>query len=274
MRGALFVGGQRGRLRLAGGLHVDVGSLTVARATDHVDAEGQVTLAVRGRGVGGHLAAFVDVSEHVAVGLTYKSATAVRLRGGADFDVPVEFAATLPDQAARSRLVLPDRAALGLAVGSPGLRGLVDVVYTRWSHNEATTFELAASDDVVQRNEWRDTLALHGGLEGRMGPLTWRVGGFVDGLPQPAAPARTLAPSSPEGTRVGSTLGVGAGPASPRRPGEPRAALGVDAFAEVLRILPRTSTSAEAPAARYAGTAVLAGATVALYVGRAGGTSP
>ena len=259
IRVAPFLGVRVGPVQLAVGAHIDRGTLVVTRATDHVLEEGRATLALGGTGAGFHAAAWVPATPHVSLGLTYKSASAVPLEGLADFDVPDAFGADLPDQVVTSRMVLPDRVSAGVQVEVGRVRVLADLVYTRWSANQELAFHLTdpATDDVVQVNAWRDTLATH--LGGELAAKRWvgRLGGYVDGWPNAAAPLTTLAPSSPDGTRVGLTVGGGVrvGP------------LRVDAFGEQLWILRRTSASSESVSATYRGTATLAGLTLGVQLG-------
>lgn len=263
LRIAPFVGGRLEGIRVAAGVHVDTGGLSVARATDHVTEEGSVALELLGTGLGADASLQLDVSDRVVLGLTYKGRTAVALQGWADFDVPAPFAADVPDQAVSSELILPDRitAGVGLAAGPASAperyRGYVDLSLTLWSTYQALTFDFEQPNtaDVVQRNDWRNTVALRGGAEADVASVTLRLGAYLDGVTGPPGPPETLAPSSPDGTRVAGTLGAGLALLDQLR---------LDAFAEHLRILQRTSTSTEAPSASYRGHATIAGLTGSL----------
>jgi long-subunit fatty acid transport protein len=256
-RVAPFAGVGVGPVRLAAGLHVDAGSLYVARATDHVTEEGQAQLSLRGAGVGPDLAAFLQLPM-LDIGLSYKGRTRLKLEGEADFDVPPAFASGLPDQPISSQWRLPDRLALGLALDTGPVTVLFDAVYTAWSVNDTLPIDFSdpATDDAVQLNAWRDTLALRTGAElGLAKIVTLRAGGYVDGVPGPPSPPETLGPSSPDGTRLGATLGAGVGLGEHVR---------LDGYGEAMALLPRTSTSPDAPSARYQGHALVAGLTASL----------
>ena len=256
-RVAPFAGVRLGAVRLAAGFHADAGSLSVEKATDHVTDEGRAHILLRGAGVGADASLFVQAGDLVGIGLSYKGRTRLPLEGEADFDVPDPFAPGLPDGAASARWRLPDRLALGVAVGDGRLRGLADAAVTVWSVNDALRIDFAdtAAGDVVQVNAWRPSLALRGGGEGDLGPVTLRAGAYVDGLPGPPGPTDTLGPSSPDGARVGGTLGAGVGLGEHVR---------IDVFGELLRVLERASTSADAPAVAYRGSAAVGGLTAAL----------
>ena len=248
------IGGYAGPVRFAAGLHADMGSLYAYRATDHVDEEGSVQLSLRGAGVGLDLSAFLDLPK-VDIGLSYKGRTSMRLAGEADFDVPVAFQTTVPDQPIAAPFRLPDRLALGTRVGLGPVDVLADVVYTAWSVNDvlAIDFSNPVTDDIEQVNAWRDTLALRAGAEAGIASIVaLRAGAYLDGIPGAPAPTETLGPSSPDGTRIGGTLGAGVDLVEHVR---------IDAFGEVLAILGRSSTSPDAPAARYRGRALVGGLT-------------
>ena len=254
LRIAPFVGGRLGRLRLAGGVHVDAGSLLVRKATDHVSEEGAITIALRGTGIGADASLYVAATEALSVGLSYKSRTRLALAGEADFDLPAPFSAGFPDQDASAVWTLPDRLALGVAWSEESWRLLLDGVLTAWSVNDALRIDFAdpATADAIQTNLWRNSLAVRGGAEVRVDVFTLRAGGYVD---TPPSPVSTLVASSPDGPRTAATIGAGVGLGDRVR---------LDAYGEWLRIGPRTSTTGEALPASYRGRAIVAGLTAAL----------
>ena len=244
LRVAPFVATRRGPVSVAVGPHLDHGSLEVAKATDHVSEEGRAHLLLHGRGWGAHAALFLDL-EPVALGLSYKSRTSMRLAGHADFDVPDPFAASLPDQSVEADWTLPDRLALGLA-----WRGArVEVSTTWWRVNEELVFELAESDDVVRTYGWRNGYALRVGGQTELAGFDLRGGVAGERTP---VPAETLGPSSPDGPRFSLTAGVGR---------QLHEGVRVDAFVERLQILERQSSATQAS---LGGSAWVAGAGVEL----------
>lgn len=258
VRIAPFVGRRMGRFRMAIGPHIDVGRLLVSRRTDHVTELGWARIQLAGAGLGFDVATWVSVSEAVAIGVTYKSRTALALSGWADFDVPPSVALRLPDQRATAAWRLPDRLAVGGQVGwtqgEVGFRIVTDVEVTTWSVNRVLTFDFEdpKTPDTTQVNRWRDTLALRGGLEATVAAWTLRVGGYLDGLPDAPPPKSTLSPSSPDGLRLAATLGAGFAP---------RPAVRIDGFLEWLRVLARTSTAPEVDAV-FRTRALVTGLTV------------
>jgi len=254
IRVAPFLGARWRAVAIAAGPQFDFGSLEVRRATNHVLEEGSVHLLETGSAVSAQAALFVQPLDTLAFGLSYKSRSTIALGGDADFTVPPTFAAQYPDQGVSSRLRLPDRIALGAAWSAlPTTRLFADVTYTTWSNNDALVFdfEQGQTPDSRIRNEWRDTVAVRLGAEDDVtGSLTVRGGVFVDGLAGPAAPARNLAPSSPDMTRLGGSLGAG---------WKLTSGVALDAFYSLVGLLERASTSDDYPLASYGGSAHLFG---------------
>src|SRR5690606_12434268 len=253
VRTAPFVAWRHGALRVAGGVHLDAGELRLGRSLDFVDAEGDVELSLRGAGLGVHLAAFAEVARGergaLDLGLTYKSRTSLSLSGEADFTSPDAFSTRAADQPARSSLTLPDRITAGAAWSRGPLTALVDVELQAWQvHDEvAIDFERDQTPHLVQPSRWRATVAVRAGAEWQRGAWTARGGLFRDPTP---SPAEHLAPSSPDATRIGGSLGLG------RALGD---ALALDAFWSYLRLQERAAENPESIPARYRGSAHLLG---------------
>ena len=238
------------RVHVAGGVHVDHGSLEIRKATDHVSEEGAAHLLLRDRGLGGHAGLAIDAGP-VLLGARWQGPTRYDLAGQADFDVPDPFGGTLRDQPVTAAWSTPDRLAVGVA--AQGFHA--DVVWTRWSVLDELVFQLPESDDVVTPYAWRNTWALRLGAETRQRGFDLRAGGAIDGLTGPAAPVETLSPASPDGVRIQLAAGAGR---------ELHDAVRVDAFAEHLRILERASESPDALQASYAGRAWVGGVTLSV----------
>ena len=251
-----------GFIRVSAGPHIDVGSLEIIKATNHIIEEGQAHLRLEGFGFGGHVSLYAAPVEGLGIGLVYKSRTSLSLAGQADFEVPATFAGRFPDQGVRSSWTLPDRLVVGASYRfMPELTVLADVSLTLWSVNGELRldFDEEVTDDIVQRNAWQDTVALRLGIEGRpLDDVTLRGGFFVDGLGGPAAPSATLTPASPDATRVGFSLGAS----------YDFHAFSVDAFYAYLHLLDRQSDGLDAPEAIYSGEAHLFGLGFRFAAGR------
>jgi long-chain fatty acid transport protein len=196
-----------------------------------------------------HLSAFWEASPELALGLAFRSRSTLGLDGGADFErIPDAFAARAHDQLATGSLPLPDRLALGGRWRRGNLAVLADVALVFWDRYDALRidFEDPFTPDVEQITDWRLAASIRAGAEWRMREsITLRGGAFLDPSP---VPAETLAPSSPDSTRIGASLGGGL-------------LLGggfhLDAGYSLLFVLSRGSESQDALPARYSGVAHL-----------------
>jgi long-chain fatty acid transport protein len=249
-RAAPFVGWSFGKVRIAGGPHIDRGRLRVARQLDFIDMEGDVAIDMAGTGIGMHLAAWAQASENVAVGLTYKSRTRIPLAGGADFKVPDAFSEKTPDQEAHATLTLPDRFVLGSRYEHGRFAALADLEMTLWGTYKELHIDFAEEQtpDVRQPTRWHTTVAVRVGGEAKLGErVTARGGVAYDPSP---APDDTLAPSSPDADRTALT--AGASVAASRR-------FTLDAFAEYLHLASRSTTGIESMDASFSGNALFVG---------------
>jgi hypothetical protein len=182
------------------------------------------------------------------------------MHGKADFDLPPAFAGGRPDQDVRAPWTLPDRLALGFAWNDARFFATVEADLTLWSVNDVLAFDFAdpATDDVVQQNHWRSTVALRAGAGGNVGRVVrLRGGAYVDGLAGAPPPSDFLGPSSPDGTRLGLTAGLGL---------QAGRFVRIDGFVEPLMLLPRSSTSPDLIPARYRGWAIAGGLGVSVQV--------
>lgn len=251
VRIAPFAGWTRGKLRLAGGVHVDLGHLAIQRGLDFIDVEGTVQIDLRGAGLGADASAWYDAGA-VDLGVAYKSRTRIGLRGEADFTAPDAFSERLVDQHASSTLNLPDRLALGATWRRGPVTALADVEVTLWGVNEqlVVDFDEEQTPDATQVNDWKTTVALRGGAEYARGKLTARAGAYYDPTP---TRADHMAPSSPDSSRLGLTLGASYPVSS---------GVMLDASYGYMQLLGQTSTNPEALMATYGGSAHFAGLAV------------
>jgi long-chain fatty acid transport protein len=253
-RAAPFFAWSFGKLRVAAGVHADFGRLQIARNLDFIDMEGDVAIDMDARGFGAHASAYFQARPDLAIGAIYRSRTRMRFSGGANFTAPPAFAGKVPDQAARTEMVLPDQLAVGARYQIPSRVGggsyavLADVELTLW-HNDRLVIDFAeeATPDVMQEQAWRDTISVRTGGEWTRGRLVLRHGAYLEQSP---APAERLAPSSPDSTRVG--LSAGASWWLSR-------ALSADAFVDSMWLLRRDTADMDSLQASYGGRALFAG---------------
>jgi long-chain fatty acid transport protein len=252
VRIAPFVGWRHERLRVAGGVHVDLGRLEIHRDLDFVNTTGNVELLLHGTGLGVDASAFYQLSEDADVGLSYKSRTHVPLSGQANFTAPDAFSMKTPDQDVTSALELPDRIALGASWRRGAFRALGDVEVVAWSVNKTQVIDFAMpqTPDVTEVNDWHTTVAARGGGEWTSGRLVARAGLAWD--PSPASTAH-LSPITPDGDRVEATVGAS---------WHLREGYTLDAFYGYLHVASRASTNPDSTMATYGGDAQLLGVGV------------
>jgi len=248
-RAAPFFAWSFGKLRVAAGVHVDLGRLQIERNLDFIDMEGDVAIDMDGRGFGVDASAFLQARQDLTFGLIYRGRTRLPLRGGANFTAPDAFSEKVPDQGAKSELVLPDQLAIGGRYHRGSYAVLADVELTMWNTSDRLVVDFAdtATPDVMQEQGWRTTISVRAGGEWTRGRLTLRHGTYVEQSP---APAERLAPSSPDSTRVG--LSAGASWRFDRT-------WSIDGFVESMWLLRRDTDDMDSLQASYGGRATLAG---------------
>lgn len=247
---APFVAYSFGKVRVSAGLHVDLARMQIGRDLDFIDTEGTVAIDMDGRGLGGDASIYWQASPRVAFAAAYRSRTKIKLAGGADFTAPDAFADKTPDGAVTSEVTLPDQIVAGTFVRVvPGYAVLADVELTAWSTRERTVIDFAheGTPDIMRMDNWHNSVAVRAGGEYTRGPLTLRHGMFFDQSP---APQQNLAPSSPDASRLGLTVGASYGFGG---------GWAADAFVESMWLLRRDSMNDEALAASYGGRALLLG---------------
>ncbi len=252
-----------GPVRLGVGVHIDYAVLELERTLDFVDAEGSSHLRLSGMSAGGDASIYWQAMADLAFGLTYKSRTVMNLSGEATFKVPDSFSSRAPDQTITSNLILPDRLALGTAWSRGLLTLFADATLTLWSVRDVVRIDFSspANKPLIEPQRWSESFSLRVGLEESVHPrVTLRGGIYYD---QQAAPAETLAPSSPDMARFGLTVG---GSLQLQR------SLAVDLSYSLAILLPRDSSSPDAIPASFSGQIHMIG--IAFRAAQASPTSP
>lgn len=196
------------QVSLAAGLQYVQASIEYASRIGIAYDEAGVQLGGDGNGVGVTASATYRPVPQVGLAATYRSRTTIELDGSADFqDVPMPYAARLPDQGVRSRVTLPDRFTLGAHWQATPMVGIAaDLEYTNWSTFESLEFDF--EDDELDRSvprNWHDAVAVRVGTEVRL-PEGFRArGGFV--YDPDVSPSDTLSPTTPDANRYGIAVG-------------------------------------------------------------------
>jgi long-chain fatty acid transport protein len=252
IRIAPFVAYRFGAIRVAAGLHVDLARLQLERGLDFIDTQGDVRLDLSGQGVGADASAYWQARSDLAIALAFRGRTHIAFSGGANFTTPDAFSDKTPDQAATTRMTLPDQVVLGAHWQRGAVALLGDLEYTRWSSHESTvvTFAEPQTPASTEIDQWHDTFAVRAGGEWTRDRLTVRGGGYFDPSP---VPAEHLVPTSPDASRIGLTAGAS------WRFADTWAA---DVFGERMWLLRRDTTSTDTMPASYGGSAIIVGAGV------------
>ena len=250
LRAAPFVAWSFGPVRVAAGVHVDTARLQIERGLDFIDTQGDVRMDMTGSGVGVDASAYWQARADLGIGLVYRSQTSLDFSGPANFTTPDAFSDKTPDQQARTHMTMPDQLVLGAHWRRGALGLLADLEYTRWSVDPETvvTFQMPQTPQAVQPQGWGNTITWRGGAEWRHERWVARAGAYYDPTP---VPVDHLTPSTPDGTRIGATLGASWRIAP---------AWSADVFGEQMWILRRATTSVDTMPASYGGTAVVLGA--------------
>ncbi|MCC7535337.1 MAG: outer membrane protein transport protein [Deltaproteobacteria bacterium] len=263
LRIAPFFGWRFGPIRVAAGPHIDFVRLGLRRRLDMVDQESRFELEAWGVGLGGDVSIFAQPIPELTLGLSYKSRTALTLEGDVDFDgTPLAFEERTRDQHASTEMTLPDRIAVGAGLHLGRVSAYLDVALTLWSVRERlrVDFENDATPDVNSPQNWHEAVNVRAGVEWRLHRLfEVRAGVYLDPT---AAPDDTLAPTTPDMTRLGFSIGGSVSPVG---------WLAFDVHYEHVRLLGRDTTSPDAVLAHYSGYAHVLGIGARVHVDPAGG---
>ncbi len=199
------------RLKLGVGFNAVRGTLTIQRALNFIDTEGNVILGGGAWGFGWNAGAQIEIVEkRFFFGATYRSPVTLKFEGRAHFsNVPVEFSNRLKDQEINGTVILPAQANFGLMLQPiDRLRLALDANYVEWSSFTDLTINFENPDLTVPlQKKWVDQVSVHFGGELDVSKsVSVRLGVVYD--PTPAI-RPTLTPDIPDSTRVKLTAGVG-----------------------------------------------------------------
>lgn len=145
-------------------------------------------------------------------GLNQSGRSRLQLSGPADFSATnATLAETFADQNARTTLPLPDIASLGATWwANPLLKFGLQIDYTRWSVFNRLDIEFdrpTTPRQIIERRS-RDAVSLRAGVQHSIKNTAWDLRGGVS-FDQSTGREESLAPSAPDGNRVGISFGAG-----------------------------------------------------------------
>ncbi|MCG8368612.1 MAG: OmpP1/FadL family transporter [Pseudanabaenales cyanobacterium] len=165
--------------------------------------------------VGYNVGVLYEPTETTRIGLAYRSAITHTLQGAADFAVPTAAApltatGQFTDTDASAELKLPDSLSFGVYQElSPQWSIVGDVTWTNWSRFEELRIEFdnPAQEDVVQPENWEDTVRIGFGINYKPDEIwTLRAGAAYD--PSPVDDQFVTA-EIPDSDRFWVTVGAG-----------------------------------------------------------------
>lgn len=248
-----------GALRIGGGVQVVYSTIDIKRDLALPSATFAMTeLGGDAWGIGGNVGLQIDaVQDVLTFGAHYRSAVALDYGGNAAFTgVPESLSGTLHDQAIKSRFVMPDTFAFGVAYRPiPKLVFDLDVVYFGWNHFRSVDINFPNDQTGTlsqsQPKNWSSNVQVHLGTEYAFND-TWRIRGGAMYDPTPS-PQNTLTPDTPDANRVNVAIGGS---------WHHKAGFYVDLAYEAVILIPQDSTAPQLPGT-YSGFANI----VALAVG-------
>jgi len=201
-------------LSVGGGFIYAVGSfdLTNALPVGKDDTSGQAHLHGTANGVGFNLGAHLKVSDHIQVGLTYRSQVNMNISGGlATFTVPNSLASSFPNTTFETRLPLPQVATIGIGIRpTDNLTLQFDLNYTGWNSYDSLKINFATQTSALQnihaprhyKNTWTPRL---GGCYKISKVVSVMAGAAYDPTPVPDG---FVSPDLPDADRIILSCGV------------------------------------------------------------------
>ncbi len=233
-----------GPVRIGAGVQIEPATVDLKRDLALPNgAFGSTEMGANAFGIGANVGVQVEAVKNVlSFGLAYRSTVVLNFEGNAHFDgIPEALAGTIHNQAATSRIVLPDTLTFGVAVRPiPQLVIDLDGVYYGWDYFRSIDINFpndkSGSLSTSQAKRWSSTANVHLGAELTL-QNRWsvRLGAMVDPTP---SPDDTLTPDFPDSTRLAFSIGGGY---------RHKSGLRVDLGYELVLLLSRTSTAPQLP---------------------------
>ncbi len=201
---------RNGPFRIGGGIQIVRATVALTKDINLLEAGYVgVQLGAGAWGIGGNVGVqYEAIPKILQLSATYRSSVNLNFDGNAHFDnVPPAFASTFKDQAAHTKLKLPDNIAFGLAVHPiPELLIDMDLNYFAWQQLQAIDIKF---DDpalnTYEPKQWHHSWNYRIGGEYTFNEhLQLRAGVLYDKTP---SPTYTLLPDIPDTDRV--NIGIG-----------------------------------------------------------------
>jgi len=190
------------RLALGAALRLGLGLFSVDSTMDPFDSH----LSASGVGVAMTWGALVRPTDHVRIGLAWRSPLRITTEGSGT----VTFGATPEAQQVRHDQVWPQQASLGVGWrAAPRVRLALQADWTAWSQVKdlAVRFPASPGMDQVYREDWHDGWTVRAGGEYAWSTVAARAGAYID---TNAVPDRTIERQYLDSNKVGLSAGASA----------------------------------------------------------------
>jgi long-chain fatty acid transport protein len=150
-----------------------------------------------GTGIGFNLGMLLDLTDDLALGVSYRSEIKVDITGDVSFATPEGFPVPLPGMPGKTDLTLPQQAFAGLYYkGFDPLTFEVGMLWEGWSSFEELRIELPDGSSTVTPRDWNNSLVYNLGVRYRLNPTVTLLAGYLYG--ETPVPDHTFDPSIPD----------------------------------------------------------------------------
>lgn len=204
------------RIGIGAGFVYSIGNVNLQKDIPVQDADGtygHAELDGKASGFGYNVGLFVQATEKLKIGLSYRSQVNMEVAGGtATFTVPSSLATNFPSGTFSSALPLPQVATLGLAYKlNDKLAFALDVNYVGWKAYDTLAFDYAQNTaslvDTKSARNYKNTVAFRLGANYALSQKFDARFGLAYGL----TPVQNgyVTPETPDANRINYTAGLG-----------------------------------------------------------------
>lgn len=185
------------RLSVAGGINLLYLDSTLEKQLPIPGLEIGQRFSGDGQGWGYNLGLLLDLTDDLALGVSYRSRIKVDAKGDVTFALPEGVTAPLPAQTGRADLTLPQQAFAGLYYrGFEPFTFEVGLRWEGWSAFDELRIELADGQSAVTPRDWSNSFAYNVGGRYRLNSTVTLLAGYLYG--ETPVPDHTFDPSIPD----------------------------------------------------------------------------
>ena len=203
------------KIGIGAGFVYGAGSFSLEKAVpvqDHNGDYGKGTLSGKANGYGYNLGVFINATENLTIGVTYRSKVIVSTEEGkADFQVASSLEEFFPSTTFSTKLKMPGVVNLGLGYKvNEKLTFALDLNYVTWGVYDSLSFDFVDNteklEDIASPRNYKNTFIYRLGAEYKINDmLTGRCGAYFDTSPVQDG---YMTPETPDSDKTGITAGV------------------------------------------------------------------